>query len=117
MHVALAEHVGLVTKDPSLPSKRKRRRELWGGTRPERNGSGRFVHEYRLSDPDNDHYEGKITDIKSGELTKKFRAVVTAPESWVGEDEMKSKKYIKSARAARPTHKVQCTLCAAYTWR
>jgi len=72
MHVSVAEHVGLVTKDPSLPSKRKRRRELRSGTRSEGNRSGRLVHEYRLSDHDHDHYEEKITDIQSGEVIQQI---------------------------------------------
>jgi hypothetical protein len=68
--LAVAEHIGLVGKDPSLPSKRKRRRELRSGVRPEGNGSGRLVHEYRVAGADNDHYEEKITDIQSGEVLR-----------------------------------------------
>lgn len=60
------EHLVLKGKDPALPAKRKLRREVRSGVRPERSGSGRLIEERRILDADSDEYEEKIIDIDSG---------------------------------------------------
>ena len=50
IQLSVAEHLTLKCKDPSLPSKRKVRREVRAGRRLEGSGSDRFVHEVRIVD-------------------------------------------------------------------
>jgi len=71
--VSLTEHVSLKCKDPSLPSRRKVRREVRSGTRLEGSGSGRLVDEHRLVDHDQDLYEERIIDVKSGKVLRDIR--------------------------------------------
>jgi hypothetical protein len=66
LEMSLLEHRELKCKDPSLPSKRKLRREVRSGRRPEGSGSGRVVDEWRVADADLDIYEKKIVDLESG---------------------------------------------------
>jgi predicted RNA-binding Zn-ribbon protein involved in translation (DUF1610 family) len=66
----VSEHVVLKAKDPALPSKRKLRREVRSGVRPEGSGSGRLVREYRALDSDLDSCQERIVDIESGEVIR-----------------------------------------------
>lgn len=66
IRLTVSEHVVLKGKDPALPSKRKLRREVRSGVRPEGCGSARLVEERRILDADLDEYEEKIVDVASG---------------------------------------------------
>lgn len=70
MRVGVSEHVTLKCKAPSLPSKRKLRRELRSGVRLEGSGSGRLVDEHRVADADLDVYEERIVDLGSGKVLR-----------------------------------------------
>lgn len=63
---AVNEYLILKCKDPSFPSKRKVRREIRTGRRPEDSGSGRLVDELRIVDADLDHYQERIIDVRTG---------------------------------------------------
>jgi hypothetical protein len=65
IRLKISEHVVLKGKDPALTSKRKLRREVRSGVRPEGSGSGRLVEERRISDADSNEYEEKIVDVDS----------------------------------------------------
>ena len=64
------EHVGLVVKDPALPSSRKRRREVRSGRRLEGSGSGRTVGEKWVLDRDLNLYQERIIDVESGAILR-----------------------------------------------
>jgi hypothetical protein len=70
--LALDEYLILQCKDPSLPSRRKLRREVRTGRRPEGSGSGRLVDELRVKDSDLDHYEERIVDAESGRVLREM---------------------------------------------
>jgi hypothetical protein len=71
--LAVDEYLILQCKDPSLPSKRKVRREVRTGRRPEGSGSGRLVEEFWAMDADLDHYEKRIVDAESGRVLREVR--------------------------------------------
>jgi hypothetical protein len=68
------EHCYIARLDPSrmflLPSRKKVRREVRSGQRPEGSGSGRLVDEYRLIDADTDQYVERIVDIESDTVVR-----------------------------------------------
>ena len=68
--MAISEHVTLKGKSPSLPSKRKLRREIRSGRRLEGSGSGRVVDEHRVVDADLDLYEERIVDAVTGKVLR-----------------------------------------------
>lgn len=70
LKVSFSEYLKLKGKDPSLPSKRKLRREVRSGTRLEGSGSGRIVDEWRAVDADADNYEEKIVDVEPGRIIR-----------------------------------------------
>lgn len=71
--LAVDEYLILQCKDPSLPSKRKVRREVRIGRRPEGSGSGRLVDELRVMDADLDHYAERIIDVESGYVIREVK--------------------------------------------
>ena len=73
VRLSVSEHLRLKGKNPSLPSKRKRRREVRSGQRPEGSGSGKLVDEWRLADADSDEYEERIVDVQSGEVIREVK--------------------------------------------
>lgn len=70
LRLAISEHVVLKGKDPSLSAKRRLRREVRSGLRPEGNGSGRVVDEHRVVDADLDLYEERIVDAGTGQVIR-----------------------------------------------
>ena len=70
LKISVSEHVTLKAKDPTLPSKRKLRRELRTGRRLEGSGSGRIVEEHRVVDADQDLYKERIVDVESGAVLR-----------------------------------------------
>jgi hypothetical protein len=72
LRTSVSEHVILKCKDPSLPSKRKLRRELRSGRRLEGSGSALLVDEHRLVDANHDVYEERIVDVESGSVLREI---------------------------------------------
>jgi predicted RNA-binding Zn-ribbon protein involved in translation (DUF1610 family) len=66
--ITLDDYVVLKGKDPSLPSRRRERRELKTGVRPEGSGSGRRVHERRELDRNAGTYTERIVDVETGQV-------------------------------------------------
>ena len=71
--LVIDEYLILKCKDPSLPSRRKVRREVRSGRRPEGSESGRLVSELRVQDADMDHYEERIVDVESGRVLRELK--------------------------------------------
>ncbi len=91
-HISLAtnEYLILKGKDQSLPSKRKLRREVRTGRRPEGSGSGKLVDEFWVMDADLDDYEKRIVDVESGRVLREEKKPLSLHRG--GSEKMKKAK-------------------------
>lgn len=88
--LATDEYLILQCKDQSLPSKRKLRREVRTGRRPEGSGSGRLVDEFWVMDADLDYYEKRIVDVESGRVLREVKKPLSLHRG--GSEKMKKAK-------------------------
>lgn len=75
IHLGISENIGILIKDrldgkvvdPSLPKKKRVRKEFMVGA-DKRRSDGEWMDKERVIDRDNDYYKEKVVDPNTGEL-------------------------------------------------